>query len=200
LAGGIQLSRSFSVSRQRSQTSREASVSRFSSRNPCARAKPQGAFADEQAMVGPFHHALGDQRRVADAPQAGDGAPLRGRAVHHAAVQFDDAVLVRQPAEADRVVARIVFGDVHGGDRGVQGVGAGPHPLHGASDGSKPVAGIGCVDAGDGAEDAGGPGRLGRGRFGEPLRKARGQGARRQKCPSLHGEAPMRETWVAWIS
>ena len=118
----------------------------------------QGALADDQDVVGPLHDQPGHLGRVLDVPQRGHGPGRVGRPVHDRGVELDDAVLVRQPAVADRHVVRVVLDDVHAGDHGVEGIAARLEDLHGLFRGPEAVA------AGHGPR----PGRCRRRRAGQP--------------------------------
>src|SRR5262249_18851099 len=69
-----------------------------------------------------------------------DRAAEPRRPVHHARVEFDDALLVGQTAEPDAVVVRIVLDELDARDRGVDGPPSLAHALHGEFDRLEAVA------------------------------------------------------------
>ena len=67
------------------------------------------AFADQHHVSGVLHHRLGSKRNVLDVAHSADRAGASGGSMHAAGIEFDDALLVGQPAESDTVVVGIVF-------------------------------------------------------------------------------------------
>ena len=63
----------------------------------------------------------------------------RGGSVHHAGIEFDYALFIRQAAVSDGAVFRIEFVDIDTGDNGIERIAAGLKNLHGAGAGSQPI-------------------------------------------------------------
>ena len=81
-----------------------------------------GAGPDEEVVVGEFGHRLRHERRCADALERRDAAGPAPGSVHAAGVELDDAVRVGESAIADPHLGRVVLGDVHARDEGVEHV------------------------------------------------------------------------------
>ena len=93
--------------------------------NPSSSANCKAPRADDEHVIGLFHHGFGDERRVLDFLYRGYGAGAVGGTVHHRGVEFDDAVFIRQAAVADRIVVWVVFHFGDDGESGVEGIAAG---------------------------------------------------------------------------
>ena len=83
-----------------------------------------GALADQHHVAGVFDDRLGHLGHVLDVAHRADRAGTPRRPVHAAGVELDDALLVRQTPEADRIVFRIVLRAADHLDRGVERVAA----------------------------------------------------------------------------
>ncbi len=92
-----------------SQTLRDSSVSRSSRLKPRAKREALRALAHQHHVAGVQHDLARQSRDAADVAHAADRAGAARGAVHAAGVELDHALLVRQAAEADAVVVRVVL-------------------------------------------------------------------------------------------
>jgi hypothetical protein len=98
------------------------------------------SLADDEHVVRPPQHLQSDAGGVADVAERRHRAGLVRRAVHDRGVELDDAVLVGQPAVADRHVLGVVLHFVDAGHDRVQRIAAAAQQRHGLLDGVQAVA------------------------------------------------------------
>ena len=103
---------------------------------------------DQQNVIGVLEHQPRHLARRLDPLERGDGAGAPGRPVHARRVELDHALLIGQPAVADRIVGRIQLLDLHAFDPGVQRIGPLGHQLDRAGDSADPVGGAHGREAG----------------------------------------------------
>ena len=99
-----------------------------------------GAFADQQVVVGVFHHRLSHQRRRAHAFERAHGASAFLWPMHAGRIQLHDAFGIWQSTVPNAVVQWIEFYDIDSGNYGIKHVGALSHQSEGLLDGGHVAA------------------------------------------------------------
>src|SRR5262245_37853755 len=91
----------------------------------------QRAIGHQQNVIRPLQDDLGYARRILDAMEVGHRSGAARRPVHHARVQLDLAIFVRQSAIANGVVVGVILDDVDARDHRLKRVSAlFQHPHH----------------------------------------------------------------------